>query len=89
MKKRTEFSKKLAIAVSFLFFFVILFSLATWFFQDRTPIEILGYVATPFGVIVTGYFAKAGVENYSKISQSKSREIEDNRGVDEEWIIKQ
>lgn len=47
-------------------------------------------MAAPFGVVITGYFAKAGVENYSKINNSKSERLyEDNRGVEEEWVIRQ
>lgn len=86
--KNKEFSKVLAIAVTILFFVSIIFVFAVWFFEDRLGTEILAYVAAPFGIVITGYFAKAGVENYSKISQSKqvNMGIEDNRGDEEQWI---
>ena len=88
--RNTEFSKILAIAVTVLFFASIIFVFAVWYFEDRLGTEILAYVAAPFGVVITGYFAKAGVENYSKINNSKSERLyEDNRGVEEEWVIRQ
>jgi hypothetical protein len=88
--RNTEFSKILAIAVTVLFFASIIFVFTVWYFEDRLGTEILTYVAAPFGVVITGYFAKAGVENYSKINNSKSEMLyEDNRGVEEEWVIRQ
>ena len=71
MSKKREFSKTLAIIVTTLFVFSIIFVFGVWFFQDRVGTEILSYVATPFSVVITGYFAKAGVENFNKISHSK------------------
>ena len=62
-----EFSKRLAIAVSCLYFFVILFSLIVWYIDNRIPSEILGSVGAPFGVVISGYFVKAGFENWKKI----------------------
>ncbi|WP_341877579.1 hypothetical protein [Defluviitalea saccharophila] len=89
--RNTEFSKILAIAVSILFFASIIFVFAVWYFEDRLGTEILAYVSAPFGVVITGYFAKAGVENYSKINHSRQyeKEYEDYRGVEEEWVIRQ
>lgn len=77
---KQEFSKVLAIAVTILFFVSIIFVFAVWFFQDRLGTEILAYVAAPFGVVITGYFAKAGVENYTKIKgQEPTDEVVINR----------
>lgn len=74
--KKLEFSKALAIVVTVLFIVSVVFVFAVWFFQDRVGTEILGYVATPFGVVITGYFTKAGFENYKKI-----RLNEDGEGI--------
>lgn len=76
--KKIEFSKILAMVVTILFVVSIIFSLIVWFLQDRLPTELLVYVAAPFGVVVSGYFAKAGVENYKKINQTQSEFNEDN-----------
>jgi uncharacterized membrane protein len=70
-RKRIEFSKLLAMVITLLFVGCILFSLLTWYRQGRIPSEILGYVSTPLGVIVSGYYLKSGVENYRKISQAQ------------------
>lgn len=75
--KKIEFSKVLAIVVTVLFTGVVLFLLAIWALTDKTPeqlqagIDILGVVAAPFGIVVTGYFAKAGIENFQKIKNQK------------------
>jgi hypothetical protein len=69
-KIKMEFSKFLAVIITMLFVFCILFSLAVWFKQNRIPGEILSYVAAPFSIVISGYFVKSGVENYKKITQS-------------------
>lgn len=68
--KRVEFSKKLAIIVTTLFVASIIFVFWVWYFEDRLGTQILEYIATPFGVVISGYFAKAGVENYQKVRAS-------------------
>lgn len=74
MKKKTEFSKILAITITMLFVASIIFVFAVWYFENRLGTEILSYVATPFGVVISGYFAKAGLENHRKINNA-GREI--------------
>ena len=69
MKKRTEFSKKLAISIIACFFILIIFSTLTWFLDDRIPSEILDAVKVPFGFVVTSYFVKSGYENGKKIEK--------------------
>lgn len=82
--KRLEFSKLLAIIITILFIFSVCFITAVWAFTNKSPdqlqigISILGVVATPFGVIVTGYFAKAGVENFQKIRNNKGENSNGN-----------
>ena len=71
-KQNMEFSKILAIIMTLLFVASIIFVFGVWFFQDRLGTEILGYVATPFGVVITGYFTKAGFENHTKIAKSNT-----------------
>lgn len=75
--KKLEFSKILALIVATLFVVTAIFVTAVWAFTNKKPdqlkvgIDILSVVATPFGVVITGYFAKAGVENYQKIKNQK------------------
>ncbi|MCX7715610.1 MAG: hypothetical protein N2171_07770 [Clostridia bacterium] len=77
---RFEFSKVLALVISILFVCTVCFVSLVWAVSDKMPeqlrigIDILGVVSTPFGIIVTGYFAKSGVENYTKIKGSKKDE---------------
>lgn len=70
MKKKAEFSKVLAIIITMLFVASIIFVFAVWYFENRLGTEILSYVATPFGVVISGYFAKAGFENHGKINNA-------------------
>ena len=67
--KSIEFSK--VIAVIMLIIFVLTFFVAwfTYIFQDKVSTELLSFISTPLMVIITGYFAKAGVENYQKINK--------------------
>ena len=68
-RKKIEFSKLLAMVVTCLFVASVIFVFYVWYREDRIGTEILGYVSTPFGVVISGYFAKAGVENYQKINK--------------------
>lgn len=76
---RIEFSKKLAILISSMFVTSIIFTYGVWYFQDRDATHILDYIATPFGVVITGYFAKAGVENYTRIRHSNYSDSDEER----------
>ncbi len=73
--KKIEFSKLLALIITALFVGSVCFVLFVWAVTGKTPEQlqvgtnILGIVAAPFGVVVTGYFTKAGVENFQKIKQ--------------------
>lgn len=73
--KKIEFSKKLAILIIAFFFLLVIFSLLTWFFQNRIPTTILETVSTPFMVVVTSYFIKSGYENGKKIERSNNEQI--------------
>ncbi len=70
-------SKVLALIITALFVLISCFVSLVWAISHKTPeqlqigISILGVVATPFGVVITGYFAKSGVENYQKIRKGK------------------
>lgn len=82
--KKIEFSKLLAIIITVLFVLSVCFVLAIWAITNKPPdqleigISILGVVSTPFGVVITGYFAKAGVENYQKIRKGQDNEPNTN-----------
>ena len=73
--KKIEFSKLLALIITALFVGSVGFVLLVWAITRKTPeqlqigVNILGIVAAPFGVVVTGYFTKAGFENFQKIKQ--------------------
>ncbi len=64
-----EFSKILAITVTALYVVTVLISLISELFFDKSTIDVLKEVGVPFGIVITGYFAKAGVENYTKIKE--------------------
>lgn len=67
-KKKKEFSKILAVIVTAVFVAFAIIGIATFVLFDRVvPVELLTFVATPFGVVISGYFVKAGAENVSKI----------------------
>lgn len=80
IRNTMEFSKVLAVVVTVLFAGSVLFLLAIWAISDKTPaqlqagIDILAVVAAPFGIVVTGYYAKAGMENYQKIKKGETKE---------------
>jgi glucan phosphoethanolaminetransferase (alkaline phosphatase superfamily) len=82
--KRYEFSKVLAMITTLLFVVCVMFSLIVRYKEDRVPDLVLNYVATPFGVVLTGYFLKSGFENYKKISQSQPAVINKAQPVKEE-----
>lgn len=66
--KKLEFSKIIAIIMITIF---VLTFFAAWFvyiLQDKVSTELLSFISTPLMVIITGYFAKAGVENVQKIN---------------------
>lgn len=68
--KHIEFSKQLAIVVTVIFIASILFVFWVWYFEDRLGTQILEYIADPFKIVISGYFVKAGIENYQKIKTS-------------------
>lgn len=66
-----EFSKKLAISIFILFTSTWVILVIYWISTGiLLPKEILEFISIPFGLVITGYFTKAGVENYSKIKNS-------------------
>lgn len=73
-KKKYEFSKKLAVMVSALFILTFIVAWVAWFLTGELPVDMLTFVAAPFSVVITGYFAKAGVENYQKINNTETNQ---------------
>lgn len=69
-KKKIEFSKLLAIIITLVFIGTWLIGWVCWFFTKTLPIELLNYITVPFSVVITGYFTKSGVENYTKIKNN-------------------
>lgn len=72
--KKLETSKKLAYTTIYLFVICVLFILI-YILMFKCPtdnaaqaIEVLKIVSTPVSIILTGYFGKALVENYKKIT---------------------
>ena len=39
----------------------------TWLIYREIPDRLIDYVDGPFSVIISGYFAKAGMENFLKL----------------------
>ena len=69
-KRKIEFSKLLAIIITLVFVGTWAIGWACWFFTKTLPTELLDYITMPFSVVITGYFAKSGVENYTKIKNN-------------------
>ena len=44
-----------------------MFSAGTWLIYREIPDRLIDYVDGPFSVIISGYFAKAGMENFLKL----------------------
>lgn len=65
--RRLEFSKLLAIIVTLTFIGTWAVAWVVWIKTQTLPTDLLSFISTPFSVVITGYFAKAGVENYTKI----------------------
>ena len=59
--EKLSFSKKVVGTVTWLFVGIIMFSAGTWLIYRED------YVDGPFSVIISGYFAKAGMENFLKL----------------------
>lgn len=67
--QKLEFSKVISIVMLTIFVLTFFVAWFTYIFQDKVSTELLNFISTPLMVIITGYFAKAGVENYQKINK--------------------
>ena len=65
--EKLSFSKKVVGTVTWLFVGIIMFSAGTWLIYREIPDRLIDYVDGPFSVIISGYFAKAGMENFLKL----------------------
>ncbi len=75
-KQPLEFSKKLALVVTGLFFLTWVVAWFSWFTKGELPSELLEFITIPFCTVITGYFAKSGFENNSKIKNSQNEYAE-------------
>ena len=64
------FSKRLAIANTILYFGVVAYCLGIYTATGELPMAVLESTGTIYGVVISGYFVKAGAENYTKIRES-------------------
>jgi hypothetical protein len=69
MKQKIEFSKIIAIVMLVIFVLTFFVAWFTYITQDKVNTDLLNFISTPLMVIVTGYFVKAGTENYQKINK--------------------
>ncbi len=69
-KAKMEFSKRLAQVITGLFILTWIVAWLTWIFKGELPSEMLDFITVPFSVVITGYFAKSGFENTSKIKNT-------------------
>ena len=75
--EKLSFSKKVVGTVTWLFVGIIMFSAGTWLIYREIPDRLIDYVvsgsfvlgdyALNKSVIISGYFAKAGMENFLKL----------------------
>lgn len=68
-KQKLEFSKIIAIVMLVIFVLTFFIAWFTYITQDKISTELLSFISTPLMVIISGYFVKAGVENYEKINK--------------------
>jgi ABC-type multidrug transport system permease subunit len=73
-KRPLEFSKIIAIVMLAVFVFTFLLAWAVYIKQDKVSTELLSFISTPLMVIISGYFAKSGVENFQKINNNPENE---------------
>jgi len=74
-KQKFEFSKKLAVSITVLFILTWVVAWVVWIITKDLPEQMLNFISVPFSIVITGYFAKAGVENYEKIKVSNENNI--------------
>ena len=67
--KSIEFSKVIAIVMLVVFVLTFFVAWFTYIFQDKVSTELLNFISIPLQTILSGYFIKAGVENYQKINK--------------------
>ena len=65
--EKISFSKKVVGAVTWLYAGIIVFSAGTWLLYREISDALIDYVDGPFSIIISGYFAKAGMENFLKL----------------------
>lgn len=65
--EKLSFSKRVVGTVTWLFVGIIIFSAGTWLLYREIPDDLINYVDDPFSIIISGYFAKAGMENFLKL----------------------
>lgn len=78
-KKKLEFSKGIAIVMIIIFVLTFVAAWVTYIVQDKVSTELLSFISTPLMVIISGYFAKAGVENFQKINNNPE-EVDPSEG---------
>lgn len=69
-KQKMEFSKIVAIVMLIIFVLTFIAAWLVYIFQDKISTDLLSFISTPLMVIISGYFAKAGVENVNKINHN-------------------
>lgn len=77
--KKLEFSKIITIITLVIYILTWLVSWCVWIFTKEIPQQMINYITAPFMVVISGYFAKSGVENFNKINQSQ--DDEDNYNI--------
>lgn len=67
---KCEFSKRIAIIVTYSWVGSIIFSAISFWIKGQVSQDIITATSTALGIIVTGYYGKAGVENIQKIKEN-------------------
>ena len=68
-KPKLEFSKVISIVMLTIFVLTFFVAWFTYIFQDKVSTELLSFISIPLQTILSGYFIKAGVENFQKINK--------------------
>ena len=73
-RKIKEFSKKVIVAMTFLWFVTAIFGGVVVWFHNYGLDSLLTFVGTPMATGILGYMLKSAFENREKIKQNYERE---------------
>lgn len=74
MRKMKEFSKKIVVAMTVLWFVCAVFAMCVVLLEPTLLESLLSFVGMPVGSAIVSYLVKSAFENREKIKNEKERE---------------